>query len=85
MMLSMVQDRPMWNGPETMSAPHMHSMCLELLAPHLLRHTGCKVLDVGSVRLLLQRFRILSPAIFSLVVPQRARLCCRHLACALQR
>ncbi|KAJ3102340.1 hypothetical protein HDU97_000621 [Phlyctochytrium planicorne] len=30
----------------TISAPHMHAMCLELLRDHL--KPGCKVLDIGS-------------------------------------
>ena len=31
---------------QTISAPHMHALCLELLEGHL--HDGAKVLDVGA-------------------------------------
>jgi hypothetical protein len=42
-----VQDAPLPIGyHETISAPHMHATCLELLASHLRR--GARVLDVGS-------------------------------------
>jgi protein-L-isoaspartate O-methyltransferase len=42
------QDRPLLNGAgQTISAPHMHAICLELLADHL-AHPGSTALDVGS-------------------------------------
>uniref|UniRef100_A0A6B2LHQ5 protein-L-isoaspartate(D-aspartate) O-methyltransferase n=1 Tax=Arcella intermedia TaxID=1963864 RepID=A0A6B2LHQ5_9EUKA len=41
------EDRPQsTNCGQTISAPHMHAMCLELLENHL--KEGAKVLDVGS-------------------------------------
>ena len=43
-----LQDVPLPNGPtETVSAPHMHAIALELLADKLT--PGSRVLDVGSV------------------------------------
>ena len=43
----LVQDAPLPIGyHETISAPHMHATCMELLASHLRR--GARVLDVGS-------------------------------------
>lgn len=42
-----MQDAPLPIGyNETISAPHMHATCLELLAGHLC--PGARVLDVGS-------------------------------------
>jgi protein-L-isoaspartate(D-aspartate) O-methyltransferase len=42
-----MQDRPLPNGPsETISAPHMHAIALELLSDRL--QPGNRVLDVGS-------------------------------------
>eukprot|EP00996_Jenningsia_fusiforme_P002097 NODE_2940_length_1084_cov_19.612560_g2696_i0.p1 GENE.NODE_2940_length_1084_cov_19.612560_g2696_i0~~NODE_2940_length_1084_cov_19.612560_g2696_i0.p1 ORF type:complete len:245 (-),score=39.76 NODE_2940_length_1084_cov_19.612560_g2696_i0:348-1004(-) len=42
------EDRPQSIGyGVTISAPHMHAMCLELLEPHLTL-PRCRVLDVGS-------------------------------------
>jgi protein-L-isoaspartate O-methyltransferase len=44
-----LQDRPLPNGPtETISAPHMHAIALELLSSNL--QPGKHVLDIGSVR-----------------------------------
>uniref|UniRef100_A0A383WIY6 protein-L-isoaspartate(D-aspartate) O-methyltransferase n=1 Tax=Tetradesmus obliquus TaxID=3088 RepID=A0A383WIY6_TETOB len=41
------QDHPLAIGEgQTISAPHMHAICLELLEPHLT--PGARVLDVGS-------------------------------------
>eukprot|EP00877_Chromochloris_zofingiensis_P014229 jgi/Chrzof1/905/Cz01g33030.t1 len=41
------QDTPLPIGEgQTISAPHMHAICLELLEPHL--RPGARVLDVGS-------------------------------------
>jgi ribosomal protein L11 methylase PrmA len=42
-----VQDHPLAIGEgQTISAPHMHAICLELLEPHL--QPGARVLDVGA-------------------------------------
>lgn len=41
------QDHPLAIGEgQTISAPHMHAICLELLEPHL--QPGARVLDVGA-------------------------------------
>lgn len=41
------QDHPLAIGEgQTISAPHMHAICLELLEPHLT--PAARVLDVGS-------------------------------------
>jgi protein-L-isoaspartate O-methyltransferase len=43
----LLQDHPLAIGEgQTISAPHMHAICLELLEPHLT--PGARVLDVGS-------------------------------------
>lgn len=45
--LSCHQDHPLAIGEgQTISAPHMHAICLELLEPHLT--PGARVLDVGA-------------------------------------
>ena len=45
-----MQDRPLPNGrSETISAPHMHAIALDLLAEKL--QPGANILDVGSVSL----------------------------------
>lgn len=42
-----MQDHPLAIGEgQTISAPHMHAICLELLEPHL--QPGARVLDVGA-------------------------------------
>lgn len=45
--ISALQDHPLAIGEgQTISAPHMHAICLELLEPHL--QPGARVLDVGA-------------------------------------
>jgi protein-L-isoaspartate O-methyltransferase len=44
---TLLQDHPLAIGEgQTISAPHMHAICLELLEPHL--QPGARVLDVGA-------------------------------------
>ena len=58
-------DAPVPIGPRaTISAPHMHGRCLELLAPPLLAKAQSKVLDVGSGSgYLTAAFALLGPGI----------------------
>jgi protein-L-isoaspartate(D-aspartate) O-methyltransferase len=47
MLAECLQDHPLAIGEgQTISAPHMHGICLELLEQHLT--PGARVLDVGS-------------------------------------
>ena len=69
-------DAPVPIGPRaTISAPHMHGRCLELLAPPLLAKAQAKVLDVGSGSgYLTAAFALLGPGIEAYGVDRDAGL-----------
>ena len=69
-------DAPVPIGPRaTISAPHMHGRCLELLAPPLLAKAQSKVLDVGSGSgYLTAAFALLGPGIEAFCVDRDAGL-----------
>ena len=69
-------DAPVPIGPRaTISAPHMHGRCLELLAPPLLAKARSKVLDVGSGSgYLTAAFALLGPGIDAYGVDRDAGL-----------
>ena len=69
-------DAPVPIGPRaTISAPHMHGRCLELLAPPLLAKARSKVLDVGSGSgYLTAAFALLGPGIEAFGVDRDAGL-----------
>ena len=69
-------DAPVPIGPRaTISAPHMHGRCLELLAPPLLAKARSKVLDVGSGSgYLTAAFALLGPGIEAYGVDRDAGL-----------
>jgi protein-L-isoaspartate(D-aspartate) O-methyltransferase len=69
-------DAPVPIGPRaTISAPHMHGRCLELLAPPLLAKAQARVLDVGSGSgYLTAAFALLGPGIEAYGVDRDAGL-----------
>ena len=69
-------DAPVPIGPRaTLSAPHMHGRCLELLAPPLLAKERAKVLDVGSGSgYLTAAFALLGPGVAAYGVDRDAGL-----------
>ena len=69
-------DAPVPIGPRaTISAPHMHGRCLELLAPPLLAKAQAKVLDVGSGSgYLTAAFALLGPGVAAFGVDRDAGL-----------